>query len=293
MSTTATYYQKSGKTNPLAYVYALLLIVVVAPILAGIYTLAIWHIPFVYLNFLLAIGFGFVLGLLTAMVVKRMGKVRSGTVGFVLSLLIGLSALYIHWGMWSDLVLNVSANGSGMFNLGETFNMLLQPGALFSFIGEINSIGTWGLSDTTVSGTFLSVVWLIEAALIAGGTVLFSGGQSDEPFCEISQEWFKSKTLAKFTAFDSPSALKTSLESGDMSPLEELGAQDEAASLNHSVLTLYANATNENYLSVSNMISKMKDDEITYDEQILIRNLKISEETSNMLEAKIGAPPSA
>ena len=288
MSTAAQYYQKSGKTSPMAYVYALLIALIAAPILAAIYTLAIWHIPFIYINFLLAGGFGFLLGVLIKMFVINKGKVRSGAIAFGLSIFVGLAALYIHWAMWSDIVLNVSSTGSGMFNIGETFSMMSQPAGLFSFIGEINNVGTWGFGDTAVSGTLLTVVWVIEAILIAGVAAVIPLGDTDEPFCEINQEWFDSKTLAPFAPFTVPAELKTSLENNDMTQLNELVGQADAEKSSFSKLTLYANATNENYLTISNMVSKVDDDgKYSHEEEVLIKNLKITEEVSNMLEAKI------
>ncbi|RZK26574.1 MAG: hypothetical protein EOO63_14520 [Hymenobacter sp.] len=70
------YYQPSNKM-PLAGTLALLAGgVAAALVLALVYIYAVWYIPFIYINFILCLGFGLLLGAALA-ALARLGKLRN------------------------------------------------------------------------------------------------------------------------------------------------------------------------------------------------------------------------
>ncbi len=288
----ATYYTPSGKVSPMSYIYFILVALIALPILGLIYAYAIWYIPFIYINFIIAGCFGLGVGFLINFVVVKLGKVRSKMWAMIFGILAAFIALYFHWVSWVDLVINAGeSDGSQMIvtsnvQFGQIFSLAMNPGALFSIIGEINEFGTWGFKNTAVSGTFLTIIWIIEALIIIVAAFLLSSGAADEPFCEENQKWFDRKDLAPFAFVLNPTTVVKELESGNESVFDEIGRPEEGGeNPNFSKFTLYANETNENYLSIENQRSKLNDKgEIEFDAEPVVNYISISEALSKKLE---------
>ena len=78
-------------------------------------------------------------------------------------------ALYFHWAVWTDLVINAGESygnsriGVSVSNIKivQVFSLIIQPETLFDLINEINFYGTWGVRSNTVNGTFLLTIWII------------------------------------------------------------------------------------------------------------------------------------
>jgi len=170
----AIYYKPSGKFAISSLLYFFILSIIAFPILGLIYAYCIWYIPFFYINFLIAAGFGFIVGLLVNTIVIGKGKVRNTPLALLFGLLSGFIALYFHWAVWVDLVIN-AGESYGNSRIGVTvsnikilqvFELALQPNVLFEIIGEIHKTGTWGIKGSTVSGTPLTIIWIIEILIV-------------------------------------------------------------------------------------------------------------------------------
>lgn len=90
----ATYYKPSGNFSPISIGYLAALALTAFPILGLIYAYAIWYIPFIYINFIIAAGFGFGIGLLINTFVIGKGKVRNVMLSILFGLLGGFISLY-------------------------------------------------------------------------------------------------------------------------------------------------------------------------------------------------------
>lgn len=290
----ATYYKSSGQFAPLSFLYFILTSLIVLPILGLIYSYAIWYIPIPYINFFITAGFGFAVGFAISQLVVRYGNVRNKALAFGFGILGCIIALYFSWAVWVDLVLN-SGETIGGERIGiavsnvkflEVFNLALQPSKLFELIGLINEVGVWGIKGATVSGLFLGLIWVIEAGIVFFFGALMPGGASEEPFCEINQKWFDKKVLPAFSAIAYPPNYLKALESGNMEVLTKLEKIVDTKSESHSIFTLYANETNENYLSIENKIAGVNDkNEVKFEDIQVVKNISISEEFSNFLES--------
>ena len=113
------YYTPSGKFSPISFALLIVLCLTVFPILGGLYTYAIWYIPFIYINFIITAVFAIAVGFLMNQVVIKLGKVRSPKLAILLCLLGGFAALYAHWVVWADLIVNAS-NTIGTSRIGIT-----------------------------------------------------------------------------------------------------------------------------------------------------------------------------
>lgn len=293
----ATYYTPSGRLSSMAFPYFIITALVVLPILALIYAYAIWYIPFPYINFLVTGAFGLAIGLAISFIVIRLGKVRSKMWSIIFLLLGALLALYVHWAVWVDLVLNISGTvGSDRIGIatsnvkfGQVLSLLKNPAVLFDIMGSINEQGVWGIRGGTVKGGFLTFIWVVEVLLAS--FVAFSVGiaQSGKPFCEYENKWFDEKELAPVGLVADPAAFTNALDSGNV---EALGGMltpvANPQTDHHTSFTAFDAPTGENFISVTNNIAKTDDKgKISFDNESVVQYLKVNQEVMDRLRGTV------
>ena len=290
----STYYQSSNKFSPLSFLYFIIACVVAIPILALIYSYAIWYIPFPYINFFITLGFGFAIGWVVQTMAISFGKVRSDKMAYLFGFIGALIGLYLSWAVWVDLVINAgetygsSRIGVSVSNIQfvQVLELALQPGVLFELMGQIMDVGVWGFRATTVSGWFLGLIWVIEALMVVIVGTIIPPNQSGKPFCELNQKWFKERKLPALSYLKDEMRVVAPLENNDFEGLKELAAVPNPTTENHSIFTLYSNETNENYLSIQNRMATInKKGETKFTDRDVVTHLRINEEFSNFLEA--------
>ncbi|HLK96390.1 MAG TPA: hypothetical protein VK364_01350, partial [Hymenobacter sp.] len=188
------YYQPSNRFSVGGVLLLLAVGVLAAGLLAFIYVYAVWYIPFIYINFLLTLAFGFLLGVVLAQLV-RTGKLRNPALVTLLATGVALVACYIQWALYLTLVLNTTSVESlgrrasvahTSFSTDVMSSILLHPGSIVEAMSELATSGSWSLMGVTPSGIFLYLIWLVEAAIIVGAAVLLARIQSTEPFSETA-----------------------------------------------------------------------------------------------------------
>jgi len=236
----AEYYRHSGRA-PLAGALATAVVgVLVASILAIIYSFAIVWIPFIYLNFLLTVAFGGLTGIIVAVLGQRV-KIRNSLLLIVIALAAIAVGYYVAWGadLWARAPDIVEGDVLSAWN----------PSLLKEYVKFFYDKGAWSIgrtADTNVSGLFLGAVWLVEAGMIFGlsaiGVLAITG---DSTFCEQCDCWSTKKDgLATFALTDERD-LHAALEQGDYAKLAE-----------RPILP----GTSENYLQVDAYICPSCDD---------------------------------
>ena len=81
----------------------------------------------------------------------------------------GTLALYAHWVVWADLMLNsgevIGSSRFGILSSSTNFDQLLllaqNPKALFELMSEVSKYGSWSIFGFTVSGVLLWIVWIL------------------------------------------------------------------------------------------------------------------------------------
>lgn len=292
------YYQPSNKL-PLGGVATFLIGgVAAAVVLAFVYIYAEWYIPFIYINFILCAAFGLLLGFVLMLLV-RAGKLRSPGGVALLTVLVGLVAVYVQWALYLTLLFNSENVGVGddaetitSFNGGLFVGFLTSPGNLWTGMQEINATGVWTLKGTTPTGIFLWIIWLAEAAAIVGAAYFVAVSQADEPFSELANEWADEETLARPVAYSADDhATRTALESGQHHTLvlhEE--SDDELAPF--SRLKLYAAANDDScrYLTLENVTRERdKKGKITETSSVVVKRLAITDAIRRELRERFGA----
>lgn len=178
------YYRHSGKVPLGGLLTTAIAGIGTAISLAFVYAYATNWIPFVYVNVLLTLGLGGIVGILVAKA-ARGGKLRNpGVVGLV-GLISGLVALYVAWGADALARLGWPQEGSAL--------SVFYPRFLWGYIQIFYAKGFWGIGKGNagmISGIPLAIVWLIEAGIIVGlSTAAAWGDLLTVVFCEACNEW--------------------------------------------------------------------------------------------------------
>jgi hypothetical protein len=205
------FYSHSGKFGLLGPLLAITAGALVAYPLGFAYSYLVKWIPFIYLNFLITFGYGFIFGFLT-LVLLKCGKVRNRTVALLCGAIVGLLAWYGDW------------NGHIHALVGKA-PWLLTPGQLVSIAKVLLKEGSWALGlfgREPVTGIPLATVWIIEGAAIVGISSLIAySSVAATPFCETHDCWLdQEKIMDKLDAFTHPNHIEA-FSNGDIAPLEE------------------------------------------------------------------------
>jgi len=288
----STYYQPSGRFSPSSFLYFILASAIAIPLLALAYTYLIWYIPFFYINLFITAGFGFAAGIVISHLAIKIGKVRNATLALIFGLLGGLIALYFSWAIWVDLVFNIGES-YGNSRIGITtsnieflqvFGLILNPDTLFELIAEINKTGTWGIRSTPVSGTMLTIIWVIEFLIVLILSVMFPYIKAKTPFCEMDNKWFKEEELPAFNYIKNPKEMVVNLENSNQNSFINLQPSTTSENESHSIFTLYSSEKGENYLTIENKQAKTNDkNEIEFDNNEFVEYISISSELRNKL----------
>ena len=249
------YYRLSGKISPVFFGYWLLGLAAVA-VMSVIYAIIMFHMPIVYINFLITIGYGILIGMASAFI-SRQGKLRNAFI-WVLNVLVFFAVFtYVHLAAY----VAVAFKGDiPVIDMGGFMYVLFSPKELF---GELYPIivseGVWSISrlKTNVSGIPLLLIWLIEHILVFYYAFHMSRGEvMDTPYFEDTGHWGVKHTCEYAWDYLKKSALgpaREALEHGDASFFEALPprTQDSAC-----ILSYYTDPSEEKekiYLCVKNI----------------------------------------
>ena len=259
------FYKHSGKFGVHGPILAAIAGLVVAFPLGILYAYLIEWIPFIYLNILITLGYGFAFGAITGFAMKY-AKVRNGMVALLSGLVVGLMAW---WGNWNGCAhALVAGDAPWLFGFDE----------LKEFIGVLYENGSWSIKSSTVSGVPLAIVWLVEGAIIVGMAAYFSyTAIARMPFCEHHQCWLNlEKTIDALAAFERPEQL-AAFSAGDVSPLEAPQPREHGSGKSARVVLKYADRCHDFFtLSVVNVtLTVDKKGKKNETEKELMTNLKL------------------
>lgn len=286
------YYKPSGKFSSIFILYFLLVSVIAFPILGLVYAYCIWYIPFVYINLFITIGFGFLVGFVIAYFVIEKGKVRNPFLGFIIGLAGALLALYLHWAIWIDLVINAGESygsnkvGITVSNIDflQVFSLIFRPDLVFEYIGQVNEYGTWGIRGATVSGTFLWIIWFIEFIIVIAISGFLPYLEAKKPFSESTNSWYEEVVLSAFGYIENREQIITSIAQSNYEGFTSLSKEVNSEEDSHSIFTLYKSKSGKNYLSIDNKTSKTDNKgNISFDNDLIVEYIAINSEFSKIL----------
>jgi hypothetical protein len=171
-------YRHSGKIPPVGVLVAVGGSLVGASVLGWLYTEFICGIPWIYINLIAVLVFGYGVGAITSWLL-RLGKIRNPNVPGVLAITVAFVGLYVAWAH------DVTVRG-----LYEEAHFSLRPSYVWAYVQDFNRNGGWSLDENMVTGAALWGVWLVETCLV----VFFAWNGSKDAlelavYCEPCQRW--------------------------------------------------------------------------------------------------------
>lgn len=169
-------YQLSSEKPILGILLTLVTSLLSCAILSFLYSLLIYYIPFIYVLFILTLGFGFVLGFLIALGAQY-GHVRDAKFVALCGIVFGIVGVYASWAVW------LSYSGSAL---------IWHPLDIIEIIPEIAYEGVWKIGSFKPTGILLYGVWGLEALMIVVTSWLGAmGTYADAAYCEHCRAWIK------------------------------------------------------------------------------------------------------
>jgi hypothetical protein len=159
-------------------------------------------------------------------------------------------------------------------------NLILSPSLFFGIISEINSIGLWTLiGGIVINGTVLTIVWLIEATIIFGASLLLISRSNIDPYAERNNRWYPKFTLD--TDFESIPAISSYLPKLEKSPIEAIKSLGKSSILRiGKVHVYYIEGEEDQYLTLENIYL---DDRGKKETELILENFRIDDVTAKDL----------
>lgn len=219
------FYKHSGRITPLGLLLGILAGAVTAIVAAIVYAYADLYIPLIYLNALLCIFFGVVVGAASAVAMQR-GKVRNIPVALFIVTLVTALAYYVCWVVWMSAVID-------RYGHDREFSWIWlasHPHAVWQLGTFINEKGTWALGHSdkeNTNGIFLGIIWIFEGVTIFVSALLVAKSVlGDRPFCERCNQWCTKETQLTTVAATNVAAIKQMVLEHRFNDLAALGDSD-------------------------------------------------------------------
>ncbi len=248
-------YQHSGVVPALGAMQALAIGSAAAVVLGIAYSFSFYYIPYVYLNFLLAIAFGAGVGWTTGWAAGE-GKIRNTPVTVALAVVATVVGIWAEWG--SALYAMAPASELGAY--WQEFGLAtFTPWAIVGLMQELFVNGSWGLTaGQMVNGWTLFALWIIEAGVVIGLAATTAYSQiAKKPFCEACNEWIASES-PHFYMGNGYEKAWTDMKHGDFDALADT-EQATGSEPTYVKVTLHVceTCTASNYLSVTRCENKI------------------------------------
>lgn len=256
-------------------------------ILGGIvYQLLVNWIPFIYVNIILTLGFGALVGALTGIGLKR-GQLRNNMVAAILCTVIGAGAVgFTHFAGYEKTLRSVaSETGTSVSELREklSFQQYIELKAKLGWkIGKVTSSGS------SMNGGFVYFVWGVEALIVIGLSIGLGISMVSEPYCESCKEWTTEHKLPDRQG--SSGSIKSDADAGKLDPIVQ--RKDEGADLLAYTVHACPKCKDSSYLTVDKVtLKEKKKGEIERStESIVTRAALTSEQRGQLLDAPAEAP---
>ena len=200
------YYKSSSHVSPTSLLILFLITFLLGSTLSVPYLFLVQKIPLVYVNILLPLLLGLLLGFVTTYIAKDL-KVTNKYLGLAAC---GIGFIGFNIVKWAIYIYNTFEYTDYPF-LQTIKEIILSPQIFWKSICYINENNFWGLiSDMPLSGPLLWLVWIGEIGLIALPLFSMLSARLEMPFIEQDNEWAEKCTnVAVFSSFDVKSSKST------------------------------------------------------------------------------------
>ncbi|GAB5557423.1 MAG: hypothetical protein SchgKO_16360 [Schleiferiaceae bacterium] len=210
--------------------------VLLALIVSYTYSLLTFFVPIIYLNFLICMGTGLLMGTLFKLGARPFHN-RNPKRQRLQALVISLLMWYFQWVAFVQFLTigefpSPQEWVSGIFFFGLPQNVMLVLTDMYEF-------GYWSVGDVMIKQWGLLVVWGIELLMLVGIPVLMMVRTKSLPYSETQNQWFPKYTLRKnFKSTGALLQLEKDLAENPLLALQELGAGSAAMHIKVHVFSL-------------------------------------------------------
>lgn len=134
---------------------------------------------------------------------------------------------------------------------------LTNPGVIFEDMMAVNEVGTRGIKTRgskgsgNISGTLLSIIWVLEAFIFIGTPVLMAGDQAKKPFDAQTNTWVDPVNTVHFplmTANEIEEAIAKANYSGFARP------ENNEVNADTFTLSVYSLSDGRHYISATKFV---------------------------------------
>lgn len=249
------YYKESGIASPISIFLVMISSFFSIILLSFFYSLGIAHLPIIYFNFLLAIGFGFSISFVSR-IFTIIFKLRNRKKTIIITIILAIIAIYLQWVSYLFIIsfnhidFNLFIKNTGLF-----LHIFSRPDLVLIEIININRIGLWGIgtSGINIRGIVLWLIWIVEAGIIV--FIAWNNFRQFNilPFSEKDSKWFK-KEVIDFD-FEHIAFKKKFVESFGLNSIETINELKRGDGLRHSKITMFTSDTeSKNIITIDNII---------------------------------------
>lgn len=268
MSKNILYYQETGKVGVLGIVLILVLGGGFALGLSWVYAWVTGYSPFIYINGLATIILGVFMGLIIGQA-GVWGKIQNFKFVLGSSVVFSLVTLWLAWVFWVDVK-------------GDLDHYAWNPAEIISVVGQ----------HSEVDG-FSWAVWIIEAALLIVCCVWITTTVGRRPFCRVCNKWVKNEIVIEnlhVIAKPHHKEAIAELENKDFSRLLGLSKVHPHHSKQARIRLMTCDTCDSlRYLTLEHIEVTMKNDKPDENDEVIIRNLIITDEEFQQIRAAHGA----
>lgn len=269
MSKNILYYQETGKVGALGIVLILVLGGIIAAGLGWLYAWVTGYSPFPYINVIATAVVGVCVGGMVGQA-GVWGKVQNHKFMIAASALMSLVTLWLVWVFWIDV-------------RGDLDHYAWNP-------AEIIQQVAWHIDDID---WLTWSIWIVEAAIIIVCCVWITTTVGRRPYCRVCNKWVKNEVLIEnlhVIPQKDHKMLKEELENKNFERILHLNKVHPHHSKQARLRLITCDTCDSlRYLTVEHIEVKMKNDKPEENDEVILRNLIITNEEFLQIKAAYGA----
>lgn len=248
------YYRESGEVRPQNVAIAIFASLLLTFLLSYLYTLFILIIPVVYVNFLITLGYGLLLGLFVRLLL-RLTHNRNRKYRFIIAAAVGLLANFFQWAAF--IAYAISGHFPSVADYLAGIAAAASPLQFMAGVYEVNQAGTWSILNYTFTGIPLLAVWVLEFLILLAMPLIAVHKMNIYPYSEKLGKWYPKFTL--HDNFEYIAGVEKLLQDLRQDPLAALQQLKPGSGWRHSRIHLYYSPEEQyQYLTVERIyIEKM------------------------------------
>ena len=244
------YYKESGIAPPINLLACFLTSTLIIIPVSYFFSLIITYMPFIYLNMVLVILFGYSISLIVNSI-SKLFKIRNRNKKVGLTLIVTLFGFYANWVSYFYLI--TTEKVTLFFDISTYINYYLRPDLIVLNILELSKFGTWEIFSITFKDSALWIVWIAEFLIIILTSYYGIIKAKEIPFSENDNKWYKKHTID--TDFEPIKFRNDFIDKYSENPFEAICSLGKSDFTRFSKIYVYSSdSETRNLISIDNVL---------------------------------------